>query len=326
MRPAHSTSLAERALDRLRSVLPAGGPGRPRAWAVAALAALIVLLGAAVAVGGEGDGGGPGDRAAAGGDGKDDGGRGDGDGRGGKDGQAGGGGVTTTAVDEPPVSTETTYALLPVTSGVPIPTVPTTAPAPPPTAAPAPVPAAGVLTAGPPALGAQGALLAAPAAPVPRTIDKAKGCYSAVDPGWRVVQCGALKTKGTVLLWVVEARDKGLRALVVREVTPGQWAVVLAAADDDGSDWSSIGVRAEDLSGDGHPDLAFGFHRRTPDKVLAVDVVDAPGTVVLHHEVAGGVAQLAAGELALWQVLPDRAERLVVKFDGTAWRLVATTP
>lgn len=308
MRPAHTRTLADRARE-LWAARPDVLAGR-RAWAAGALAALIVLLGAAVAVGGE-DGG-----PAGGGDGAPS----------SKQESASSDAETTSTAAEPPPSTETTYALLPVTSGVPIPTVPTTAPAPPPTAAPAPVPTAGVVTAGPPVLGPQGALLAAPGTPAPRTIDKAKGCNSAVDPGWRVVQCGALRTKGMVLLWVVEARDKGLRALVVREVTPGQWAVVLSAADDDGSAWSSVGVRAEDVSGDGQPDLAFGFHRRTADKVLAVDVVEAPGTVVLHQEVPGGVAQLAKGELALWRVLPDRAEHLVVRFDGTAWRLVSTTP
>lgn len=236
------------------------------------------------------------------------------------------GSTTTTGVA--PVATDTTFALVPVTGGAPLPTAPSTTttvrgavkvtPAsgsPPPTAA-----------AGPPALTGEGAVLAPPAPPPPtRPIDKTKGCNSAVDAGWRVVECGALRTSGTVLVWVVESRGAGLRALVLKEQTPGQWATVLRAADDDGSRFSSIGVRGEDISGDGQPELVFGFHRKGTDRVLSVDLVEASGAVTVHRDLPHGSVTLAKGEMSTWAATPDgRAQRSVIRHAGGAWRIVAS--
>lgn len=239
--------------------------------------------------------------------------------------------ATTTTEAQPTAGTEpssdTTLPLVPVTTGVPVPTTPTTA-APdrravkvtPATASPASIPA------GPPALTGHGAVLTPPAPPVPtRAIDKAKGCHSAVDPGWRVVDCGALRTSGTVLVWLVEARGKGLRALVLREQAPGQWATALRAADDDGSRFSAIGVRGEDVSGDGQPELGFGFRRRGAERVLAFDLVDPAGAVAVHRELPQGSVTLTTGEVSTWAAIPDdRAERAVIRYVEGAWRIVAT--
>lgn len=236
----------------------------------------------------------------------------------------------TTTTSEAPVSTDTTFVLVPVTTGVPVPTTPTTAarakggvtvtPAQP--APPAPAPAPG----GPPALTGEGAVLAPPSPPSPtRAIDKAKGCKSAGDAGWTIVDCGALRTSGTVLVWLVESRGKGLRALVLKEQAPGQWATVLRAPDDDGTRFSSIGVRGEDVSGDGQPELAFGFHRRGNDRVLAFDLVEASGAVTVHRDLPQGSVTLAKGELSTWAATADgRAQRTVIRHVGGAWRAVAS--
>jgi hypothetical protein len=236
----------------------------------------------------------------------------------------------TTTSARPPVSTETTYALVPVTTGVPIPNADQ---APPPTTAPSATPAASKPTNPPvtssPALTADGAVLARPsAAAPPRTIDKAKGCNSAADPGWNVKECGALKTSGLVLVWVVQTKGSGLRATVLREQTAGQWTVVLSASDDAGTSFSSIGVRGEDISGDGQPELAFGFHRKTADRVLAIDVVDGANvSVALHRELPRGSARVAKGELATWSGSSDTAfEPQQIRVLSGAWRVVATEP
>jgi hypothetical protein len=235
---------------------------------------------------------------------------------------------TTTAPEGP----TTTYALVPVTTGVPVPNATEAPPATdPPSATPA-APGTGrtAATAAPlgssPALTANGAVLTAPANPGPaRVIDKAKGCYSAADAGWKVTDCGALKTKGIVLLWLVEAKGNGRRALVLREQTADQWTVVLSAADDAGTSFSAIGVHGDDVSGDGQPDLAFGFHRRTPDKALAVDVVEGPGAVTLHRELPGGSARTASGRLDTWAAKDaTTAQHDVVQFASGAWRVTAT--
>jgi len=258
------------------------------------------------------------------------------------------------AGDDAPDTTGTTYALVPVTGGAPLPTTtakppPKPPPPPPETVAAAQAPASGSGQAGgasqttnattggpppPPALTADGAILAKPPPPDAdrtRTVDKAKGCHSAVDAGWKVVQCGALKRSDAVLLWVTEQhpKTKGLRALVLRERTAGQWVTVLRVHDDDATRFSRIGVRGEDVSGDGQPDLVFGFHRRTDDKAVGVDVVDGPGIVTLHRDLPGPTTSVHAqkGQLDTWASQTDgTALHQTIKVMSGAWRVAASEP
>ena len=227
-------------------------------------------------------------------------------------------------------STSSTYALVPVTGGTALP--PTTAPPPPKpprppeatvttstTAAPSPPPTSPALTAG-------GAVLTRPSGVAPRAIDKAKGCRSANDAGWEIVDCGALRTQGMVLVWVVERRGPGLRALVLREQGANQWLPVLAAVGDGGAAFAGIGVRGDDVSGDGQPDLLFGFHRRDAAATLALDVVEAPGGVSLHREVPGGAARTSPGQLDAWAAAAGSptARHDVIRRVGADWQVTAS--
>jgi hypothetical protein len=233
-------------------------------------------------------------------------------------------------------TTVTTFALVPVTGGAPLPT--TTAKPPPKPPPPPPESAVTSTTAGgpppPPAIGADGAVLVATEgadAERARPVDKAKGCYSAVDPGWRVVDCGALKRADVTLLWLTEQHPKtrGLRALVLRERSAGQWAVVLHARDDDAKRFSSIGVRGADVSGDGQPDLVFGFHHRAPGKAVGVDVVEGPGVVTLHRDLPGPSTSVhaSAGQLHTWASQTDgTALHQTIKVMAGAWRVAASQP
>jgi hypothetical protein len=234
--------------------------------------------------------------------------------------------------DAASTTTETTLPLIPVTSGQPLPptsTTPPSVPLPTPEQVAAATPTTIASASAPAPAGAglsgEGALLVRPATDSVRAVDKAKGCNSANDPGWRIVECGALKRDDVVLLWVVQSRGKGLRALVLREQTAGQWTTVLAANDDDGTRWSKIGVRGADVSGDGRPDLVFGFRTRAADNALAVDVVDGPGTVGLHLLLPGGSARAEVGALHGWAMLADGSyEHTTYKRLANAWRVAAT--
>ncbi len=224
-------------------------------------------------------------------------------------------------------STSSTYALVPVTGGTALPT--TAAPPPPkPPRPPEATTAAPPTTAAAPhaeGLSTAGAVLAAPAGATPRAVDKSKGCRSANDAGWSIVDCGALKTQGMVLLWVVETKGPGLRALVLREQGAGQWVPALAAADDAGSAFGRIGVHGDDVSGDGQPDLLFGFHRKDTG-ALALDVVEAPGAVTLHLDMAGGSARTAPGQVETWSADPESttATHQVVRRGAAGWQVTAT--
>jgi hypothetical protein len=239
---------------------------------------------------------------------------------------------TTTATAPPAAATDTaspsdpgtTVPLVPVTTGVPVPEA--TEP-PPPTMPPSATPGSPRTTAGPAAgeaVSGAGAVLTRSTSGATRVVDKADGCYSAAGEGWKVQECGALRTSGTVLLWLVETKGKGIRALVLKEQADGRWAVVLSAADVDGTAVSRIGVRGADVSGDGQPELTFGFHRRDPAATLAVDVVDASPAVVVHRDLAGGSARVAPGELTTWAAAADGVDQVSIRWTAGAWR--ATPP
>ena len=231
-----------------------------------------------------------------------------------------------------PQSTDTTFALVPVTGGAALPT--TTVALPPPPPPPSVLPAPGT-TAEPTVargdkiratdtIGPAGQVLEpAPADPPARAVDKARGCNSANDAGWRVVQCGALKREDVVLLWVVESKGEALRAIVLRERTAGQWVLVLAA---ESSEWSKVGVRGEDISGDGRPDLVFGFRSKAGDKGMDLDVVEA-GAVTMHGRLRGPSVSvvLKPAELHIWgSRLDGTSDHVMIRKVPDGWEAAAS--
>lgn len=244
--------------------------------------------------------------------------------------------TSSAPTTEPPVAT--TLPLVPVTTGVP---VPDAVEAPPATAPPSATPAASGAAPGPTVVGAaaagagaapgastvdgRGAVLTRPAdTTATRPVDKGKGCNSANDAGWKIANCGALRSSGTVLLWVVETKGKATRVLVLKEQTAGNWSTVLQAADDAGTAWTSVGVRGEDVSGDGQPELVFGFHRQGADRVVSMDVVDAASNgVVVHRNLTRGVVETAKGRVSTWSAAGDGYDEVVIRFSGGAWKASA---
>lgn len=233
--------------------------------------------------------------------------------------------------------TATTVPLVPLTTGVPIPEPDE---APPVTAAPSATPVAGPsgstaaagstgaasslagADAGGTVVTAEGATITRSPSGAVRTVDKAKGCNSAAAPGWNLQNCGALKTSGTVLLWLVESKGRTTRALVLKEQTDKKWAVVLSAADIDGTAFSRIGVRGEDVSGDGQPELVFGFRRKDGAGTLSMDVVDATPAVVAHRNLPKGVVQVEKGVITTWAAASGGGDydQVEIRYRSGAWR------
>lgn len=234
--------------------------------------------------------------------------------------------TTSTTVADDDGGPTTTVPLVPVTTGVP---VPNATEAPPPTAPPSATPAAPRTATGAAAgagggtvVMAEGATLKRSPSGAVRTVDKAKGCTSAgAGDGWKIEDCGALRTSGTVLLWLIESKGKASRALVLKEQTSGRWLVVLSAADVDGSTFAKIGVRGEDVSGDGQPELVFGFRRKDAASTLSMDVVDASPAVVAHRDLAKGAVRLAKGEITTWAAAADGSyDQVAITYAAGAWR------
>jgi hypothetical protein len=239
--------------------------------------------------------------------------------------------ASTTSTTLPPEST--TLPLVPITTGVP---VPDATEAPPATAPPSATPAAPRATAtsggtvagaggtapGATAVDGSGALLTRPSNAPLRPVDKSKGCNSANDAGWKIAECGALRTNNTVLLWVVETKGDATRALVLKEQTAGQWALLLRGGVANGG-WTRVGVHAEDISGDGQPELVFGFHGSASDKPLAIDLVDANANVAVHRDLSHGIAQTAKGSLTTWSAAGDGYDQQAITYAGGRWQASA---
>lgn len=223
-------------------------------------------------------------------------------------------GTTTTAASSTTTSMSTTTTTAPepsTTTGAP-----TTSTALPPTTA-APMPA----------VTGQGAVL--------QKVSEAKvlpagaGCEALADSGWTAT-CATVGAKGVVLAWLIETRSlsgggTARRALVVRRDTPTQWMVVLRANDDTGSLYVGVKARAEDVSGDGASEIAFGFTRTGPSAVLSVDLVEGPGTVVVHRDLTRGSARVSSGQLDTWRRADSsRFAHEVIQERNGAWYIVGS--
>jgi hypothetical protein len=232
---------------------------------------------------------------------------------------ASGGSTSSTAA-----STTTTQPVDPVT------TAPTSSSTTSTTVAPTTAPPA---TAAPsPPLSAQGAVLQLPGASPPRTFDEGVGCASLADRGPWSTECGTVTAGGVDLAWMVAEHDgtDELRAYLFRRLVGNQWTIALSAVDE-ARDFAGVVVRAADVSGDGQPEVVYGFRHQGTGQILELDVVEAPGRVVVHRELDKGTAVAAEGRLEDWtaQFGPDDPNCCpssflysVIRFDGSAWRVV----
>jgi hypothetical protein len=182
-----------------------------------------------------------------------------------------------------------------------------------------------------PVVDGRGAILTA-AAPSARREMTGTDCRTLAATG-STAECGAFRGKGNVdLAWLIESRtvsgERGTtftarRAFVLRKAADNRWTPVLEARDDDGSRFTAIAARVDDVSGDGAAEVTFGFRQRGAANTLSVDVVEGPGTVVVHRDAPGGSARVSTGQLDLWQAAGDRFDHLTIRFTDNAWRIVA---
>jgi hypothetical protein len=224
--------------------------------------------------------------------------------------------TSSSAAPTTTTSTSTTTTAPPATT-TSVPPEATTTAAPATTAPPMPV------------VTGQGAVLHEPATSETRVLAPGAGCDQLGDSGWTVT-CGMVGAKGGVLAWLVETRETASggtarRALVLRRGSGQQWTVALRATDDSASQFSDVKVRAEDVSGDGASEIAFGFSRTGSSNVLSVDLVEGPGAVVVHRDLPKGVARVSSGQLDTWRRADSTHDvHEVIQFRNGAWHVVAS--
>jgi Tfp pilus assembly protein PilW len=215
--------------------------------------------------------------------------------------------TTTTVVEE----TTTTFDLVPQTTTTTARRPTTTT-----TAAPQPV------------VTAAGAVLKAPATPTTRTIS-GDDCASLAASSSDEVSCGFAQAKGGVrLAYVIEGTTAGKHARRAYVFTPsgapGVWKSVLEAVDADGSKWTAVKAVVVDISGDKADEIAFGF-RGTGSGSLALDVVEGPGTVTAHRDLAKGAARVSTGQLDTWSASAastGQYDHDVIRWVDGAWRML----
>jgi hypothetical protein len=182
-----------------------------------------------------------------------------------------------------------------------------------------------------------GAVLQPPATPQFREFGS--DCASLADKGgsWEV-ECGGLDSNGEDLIWLVQQRNGGgeLRAYLFRHLGPtDRWVVELAAGDAEGR-FSDAVVGVQDASGDGEPEIAYGFRNQGTGQILDLDLVEVGedrSRVAVHRTLDHGSATVRPGRLDDWAAqfepgdpncCPSSYLHSVVRFfdaDGT-WRIV----
>ncbi|MGH2685621.1 MAG: hypothetical protein ACRDJP_09165, partial [Actinomycetota bacterium] len=147
-------------------------------------------------------------------------------------------------------------------------------------------------------------------------------------------ECDRVTAKGVDLAWMVAEHQAtgALRTYVFRRLVGQQWTVALSAEYPDRIEIAGAGVSTEDVSGDGQPDMIFGFRHQGTGQILELDVVEAPGQVVLHRELDKGTASVRPGQLDDWSAqfdaddpncCPSSFLHSTIRFTDGAWRAVA---
>jgi hypothetical protein len=109
-------------------------------------------------------------------------------------------------------------------------------------------------------------------------------------------------------VWLVEHKPvatsatEAWRAFVLQwSQGKGAWLVDLEYRDDDASVVFDVNVLASDLTGDGRPELVFGYHFNGSGSILGYDVVTSAATggptVAVHRELSHGSALVADGTI-----------------------------
>jgi len=222
------------------------------------------------------------------------------------------------------VASSTTVALRPVA---------------PPTTAAGPTETTGApseTTTGPaPVVGPQGAVLRRTTGSEERRRAPGGGCTTLAQAGYRA-ECGDVSDGGDDFVWMIEERltNGGLRAAVMVRTGPSTYRSVLEALDDGPAGpvrFAAISVAVADVSGDGTPEIAFGFRSQGSGAILDLDLVDAPGRVVVHRTLDKGRGSADEGRLDDWAAefgpndaacCPSRFRHAVVRFADDAWRIV----
>jgi len=177
-----------------------------------------------------------------------------------------------------------------------------------------------------------GAILHPPSSPDVRVEDAPNDCASLVDNGWQSIDCKVVTIGDGGLTYLIEALPApsyvATRAYVFRQRPGGSEQLVLAAEDDQGTKFESSEVEAAvaPTSPGRTPIIVIGFLGGNSTH-LAIDVVEGPGTVVVHQDLGDGLVETGIDELQTWggSSRPGAPPFIhdTIRHVGSVWRIVA---
>lgn len=183
-----------------------------------------------------------------------------------------------------------------------------------------------------PALDGSGAVLLPAGAPATRQLAAGASCQGLADPSASDVRCELFRARGGDLIWLTQSTPEGVlgsgrgRSIYVfARSGAGQWRVVLEKQDPGGAQFKTVNVRVADVSGDGDQDAVFGFNSGS-SSLLAVDVVEGPGTVTAHRDAPSGSARVSTGQLDLWSRSGASVVHEVIRVVDGVYRVVSSEP
>jgi hypothetical protein len=144
---------------------------------------------------------------------------------------------------------------------------------------------------------------------------------------------------GGTWVWLTEYRPAGAlkewQALVVHwSQGKGAWLTDLRLADTMGI--AQVNVRQVDITGDGKPEMVFGYHRTGSGSILAYDIVEgstSPLAVSAARQLSHGRATVAPGSITDYEAeypngepncCPAYIQVSVVTYSGGQFRVVET--
>lgn len=191
---------------------------------------------------------------------------------------------------------------------------------------------------------ANGALLIRPTAQpaVQSAAPDTSDCHLLGDAGWTVSSCAVFvfgdQNRKAYLVEHKAPSSAGAgeawRAFVLHfSYGHGAWFQDLKFADDTGGIVSGVKAVAVDLTGDGKPELVFGFRFFGSGSTLGYDVVAdllAKATVAVHRELSHGSATFAGGGVTDYEAeyphsepncCPAYFQKSLVSFSSLGWRI-----
>ncbi|HUR18075.1 MAG TPA: hypothetical protein VMZ51_03945 [Acidimicrobiales bacterium] len=183
-----------------------------------------------------------------------------------------------------------------------------------------------------PSLDGSGAVLQPVGVAASRQLAAGSSCHGLADQNASEVHCEQFRARGGDLIWLTQSTREGVlgsaqgrSVYVFQRAGSDSWRIALEKVDSSGSQFKSVNVRVADVSGDGSQDAVFGF-RSASSGLLALDVVEGPGSVNAHRDASNGSVRISTGQIDVWAGSGASTSHEVIRVVDGVYRVVSSEP